>query len=244
VVNTAYLILGPGVEDSDLSNNQATAVLGPPLQIVFRDDFESGDLSAWSFQTGRGLEVAPEASLQGRYGLAVSPRVAGSAVVRDDSPTGESDYHAHFLFQPERTGSPAVGGLRGAHAATLFSGRAGSSPVSLFQVLLERKEHSLALRARARLDDGTLRESVSVPITAARHLIEVAWRRSGGPAVNDGQLLLRLDGKDAALLASLDNDAGGGVDSVELGLADAGRPFFAGRRGGVRLDAFLSWRPN
>jgi hypothetical protein len=169
--------------------------------------------------------------------------VAGSAVVGDDSPAGESDYHAQFLFQPERVGQ-AIVGRRGAHAATLFSGRAGSSPASLFQVSLERKEHSLTLRARARLDDGTLRESESVPLTAARHLLEVAWRRSGGPSSNDGQLLLRLDGKDAARLASLDNDAGGDVDSVELGLADAGRPFFGGRRGGVRLDAFVSWRLN
>ena len=242
VVNTAYLLLGPGVADPDLSNNQATAVLGPPLQILFRDDFESGDLSAWSSHSGGGLEVTHEASLQGAQGLEVMAPFRGSAIVRDDSPASESDYHAHFLFDPTGFGQQGPGGRH--DLAVLFSGHADSSRASLFHVLLERKAGTLTLYALASVGNGRARASAGVTLSDGRHLLELAWRRSSGPAANDGQLLLRLDGADAAVLSSLDNHAGGGVDSVQLGLSNAAPSLRPGLDGAVLLDAFESWRPN
>jgi len=112
----------------------------------------------------------------------------------------------------------------------------------LFEIVLARKRGSLTLQARAHLDDGTVRESVRVPLADVRHLIEVAWRRSRRPATSDGQLQLRLDGADAATVADLQNEAGG-VDYVELGLvAEETLPGRSIRRT-VFLDAFESWRP-
>jgi len=245
VVNVASLRLPVFASDPDLSNNQTTVVVGPPLHLLFIDDFESGDLSAWSSQSASGVEVVPAAALQGDYGLQVRAPVAGSALVRDDSPNDESDYHAHFLFDPRRFGLDrrlhvAPGRDR---SAILFRAHGLGEGPSLFEVLLERKAGSLSLRGRASLDDGTLRETASVPLTDARHLLEVAWRRATSPNANDGQLQLRLDGAEVAGLPALDDEARGGVDYVKLGLASVGRPIPPSIRRTVFIDGFESWRP-
>jgi hypothetical protein len=245
VVNIASLVLPEWVVDPDPSNNQTTAVIGPPLQLLFLDNFESGDSSAWSARSGSGLEVVPAAALQGAYGLQVTAPRLGPAVVRDDSPANEVDYHAHFLLDPRGFGqSERVHAARGRdYAAVLFSGHSQGEGPSLFEIRLERKGGTLSLQARASLDDGTMREGARAPITEARHLIEVAWRHSSGPLASDGGLQLRVDGADATLLSGLDNDARGGVEDVELGLSPIGRRLPGGNLRTVFLDAFESWRP-
>ncbi|HKB15952.1 MAG TPA: FG-GAP-like repeat-containing protein, partial [Planctomycetota bacterium] len=118
VVNAASVVLPEGLVDPDLANNSSIAVVGPPVHLLFRDDFESGDLSAWSSRAGRGLRVTSEASLQGTYGLEATPRGRGMARVGDDSPAGEVEYHARFLFEPgPEPGAPPDG------SAVLFRGR-------------------------------------------------------------------------------------------------------------------------
>jgi hypothetical protein len=250
VVATALLILPRWVVDPDLSNNRATALSGSGAQLLFADGFESGDLSAWDSHTS-GLAVVPS-RLEGDHALRVAAPVLGRALVRDDTPESESDYHARFLLDPGGSGRcfvldsgrPGRFPARGRHyAAILFSAHAQGPAHSFFDVLLERKECGLSLRLRAALDDGTVRETAGVPLSDARHLIEVGWRRSSGPASSDGQLLLRLDGVDAAGWLGLNNGAGGGVDYVDLGLETASRPLPGARRGTVLLDAFESWRP-
>jgi hypothetical protein len=236
VVNVATLVLSERDVDPDLSNNRSIAMLGPPVRLLFRDDFESGDLSAWSDQDASGLAVTHEASLQGDFGLDVAPADGASATVVDDSPEAETDYHADFLMDPTAFLQD------GDEGAILFSGKGASPTPSLFEVRLLSQSGALFLRARAALDDGSVVETASLPITAARHLLEVAWRRASAPAASDGQLQIRLDGEDAALLGSLDNDAGGGVEAVTLGLVPLG-PSPGWPHGTIRLDGFESWAP-
>ena len=83
-----------------LSNNQATAVLEPQHDAIFADGFESGDLSAWSPRTGRGVTVTTAAALEGGFGLEVAAPAKGSAAVQDDTPLGEVGYRARFRFDP------------------------------------------------------------------------------------------------------------------------------------------------
>jgi hypothetical protein len=242
VVSVASLVLPDWVRDPDLSNNQAVSVTGPPAEMLFRDDFESGGLSGWSSRRGRGLEVGPLSALQGHYGLRVTAPPWGSAFVQDDSPADEGDYHAHFLFDPSGPGprkAPSAARDQG-DRAVVFSGHGAAPGPALFEILLERNAGSLGLRARALLDDGSSRQSDLVPITDARHLVEVAWRRSRGLAASDGELQLRLDGGSAAGLLGLDNDDAG-VDHVRLGLVGSSRTRRSIPRT-ILLDAFGSWR--
>jgi hypothetical protein len=243
VVNIASLVLPEWATDPDLSNNQTITVTGPPLQLLLIDNFESGTLSAWSSHSASGVAAAPAAALQGDYGLQVSAPPSGSALVRDDSPADEADYHARFLLDP--TGFGLVNSVHIAtgrdYRATLFSGHAQGAAPRLFEIGLERNRGALSLRTRAFLDDGTWLESAPLPITDARHIVEMAWRRSSAPAASDGQMQLWLDGAEAASLSGLRTPAEG-VDYVELGLVPQ-RRLPASIKRTVLLDAFESWRP-
>ena len=225
VVNTAYLLLGPGVADPDLSNNQATAVIGPPLQILFRDDFESGELSAWSSHSGGGLEVAPEASLQGAQGLAVSPRVGARPSCATTRPP------ARATTMPTSSSSPN-GGI-GHHRRT-----PGSTCRDPFQ-RPGRVFARFALPGPARAQGALARPPRAGSVwTTGRCARARGPDHRRTPSARGGLAPLRRAGRERRptpaparrerrrSLASLDNDAGGGIDSVDLGLADAGRPFF------------------
>jgi hypothetical protein len=252
IVNTVSVALPEWVLDPDLSNNTATVTAGPPEVPLFADGFESGSLQAWSGRSGRGLVVSTEAALEDVFGLQVTARRSGPAVVRDDTPDGEGAYHARFRFDASdfRAALP-----RQPSRAILFSGRSAAEGRLLFVVALERKKGTpfkpagtLILDAGVASDDQTMTSVASAAISDAPHLIEVGWRRATGPDASDGLLVIRLDGVDIGSLSSVDNDAVGGVDSVELGLTfpESGHPrpgppeLLAHRT--VLFDSFASWR--
>jgi hypothetical protein len=247
LLNVATVRLPDWAADPNLSNNTLLEIAGPAVEPLFLDDFESGGLAGWSAHQG-DVQVAPSAALQGRYGLLVQAPAAGASFVRDDTPASEGNYHARFLLDTARFGGsgrvrPADPGRGGAFEAVLFRGLGpgpGEEPV-LFEIRLERRNGSIFVRARARLDDGAWRASMPTAITPARHCLDIAFRRASGPTAKDGALVLLVDGGAAATLSGLAN-AGRGVEAVELGLAvDANLPPGAGRT--VRIDGFDSWRP-
>jgi hypothetical protein len=100
----------------------------------------------------------------------------------------------------------------------------------------------LFLIGRAATDSGTVTETARAAVGDARHVIDVGWRRSSGPDANDGLFLFQIDGSPAGSLSTLDNDAGGGVDSVELGLTISGIRPPPGAHRTVFVDSFESWR--
>jgi hypothetical protein len=242
VANTASIVAPDWFIDPDPSNNQSTAVLGPAQEGIFADGFESGGFSAWSSHSASGLAVLPAAALEGQYGLQVTASPRGTAaVVRDASPSGENAYHARFRFDPNGFGA-RVGraAARPAARTILFSGQGPAGP--LFEVVLEPKRDKLFLVGRAAVDDGSVSQTERAAVTDAAHVIDIGWRRATGPGANNGLVVVQIDGRPAGSLANLDNDAGGGVDSVELGLTGVGsRPPFGAHRT-VFLDAFESWR--
>jgi hypothetical protein len=243
VADTVSLALPDWVHDPDPSNNRATFTLGPLEEPIFADGFESGNLSAWSSRSARGLFVLRSAALEGSYGLFARTPLLGSAVVRNDSPESEHAYHARFRLDPRGFGgTPFLRRIeRGAREAVLFSARGLGTSLAPFDILLRRSQGELSLVARAALDDGTLRTE-AVPIAAAPQVIDVAWRRATAMGASDGLLLLQVDGAPGASLSGLDNDASSGIDSVEWGLAPlAGRPRI-GAPAFVFLDSFASWR--
>jgi FG-GAP repeat/FG-GAP-like repeat len=236
VVNTASIVLPDGVVDPDLSNNQSTVPLGPPLPGIFADSFESGGLSAWSSHSARGLAVLAEAALEGQKGLAVTLPRSGAAVVHDDTPSNEGTYNARFRFDPNGFGTL---GIEPNGAGNTTAGRvyrtvlfSGGSP---FELVLEVEDGKLFLVGHA-AGAGTSRAT----ITDAPHVIEVAWQRATAWDAIDGRFELQIDGAPAGSLLGLGD--GGGVESVELGLAlGANRPPPSPHRT-VFLDSFESWR--
>jgi hypothetical protein len=256
VANTASVVLPEWVVDPDLSNNESTVVLGapppPPPLAIFADGFESGDVSAWSSSSASGLAVLPAAALEGTYGLRATASPSGAASVRDDSPSGEGAYHGRFRIDPNSFGAVDSNGS-GAHGARtaalspssraiLFSGRSEGSVVPRFEVLLERELGKLSLVGRAATDGGPVSETAGAGVSDAPHAIDVVWRRATGPDANDGVFELQIDGVLAATLSGLDNDASGGIDSVELGLTVSGTLPPPGGQRTVILDSFGSWR--
>jgi hypothetical protein len=238
VANIASIVLPDGVVDPDPSNNQSTVPLGPPLPPlpgIFADGFESGGLAAWSSHSASGLAVLAEAALEGQKGLEVTLPRSGAAVVRDDTPSNEGTYNARFHFdpngfglgiEPNGAGDAAAGRV---YRTVLFS---GGSP---FELVLEVEGGKLFLVGHAA---GA--ETVRVPITDAPHVIEVGWQRATAWDAIDGRFELQIDGVPAGSLLGLGD--GGGVESVELGLAlGANRPPPSPHRT-IFLDSFESWR--
>ena len=227
--------------DPDPSNNQSTVILDPAQDPLFADGFESGNASAWSSAAGPGVAVLEAAALDGSYGLRVRLPATGAAVVRDASPQAEGAYHARFLFDPNGFGRGVGAARRAGSRTVLFSGHAEGSPRPLFEVLIEVDADRLFLVARAARDDGSATRGPRAAIADTPHRLDVLWRRATGEATHDGSFVLRVDGVDAATLPGLDNDDGGGVDQVDLGLSrSGGRPQLDAST--VFLDAFESWR--
>jgi hypothetical protein len=244
VVDTAFLTLPDWVTDPDLSNNHAVSVYAPPpVEMIFFDRFDSGDLSAWSSHTD-GVSVVPEPAREANYVLLATAPHSGAAVVRDETPTNESDYHARFVLDPKGFGRSTVPRIarKRDYRAVVFSGKSDASASPLLELRLEATNDGLGLRGLALQNDGSVRQTAGIPLAEVPHVVEVSWHRSSAPLANDGHLQIRVDGADAAGFPDLDNDAVGGIDSVALGL-DTSRPAIPPIVGHtVLLDDFESWR--
>jgi uncharacterized protein (DUF427 family) len=85
----------------DPNGPEVYSPLSPP-DLIFADDFESGDFSAWSKTvTGGGdLSVSASAAHQGGYGLQALINDTGNLRVVDESPVSEDHYRARFYFHP------------------------------------------------------------------------------------------------------------------------------------------------
>ncbi|HSJ85626.1 MAG TPA: metallophosphoesterase family protein, partial [Anaerolineales bacterium] len=101
--------LGPTATPTNTPTNTPTA--GPTntptptsavTDLIFKDGFESGNLSAWtaSSTNGGNLSVSANSALSGIYGLKATFTNTTTMFVRDDSPNAEPRYRARFSFDP------------------------------------------------------------------------------------------------------------------------------------------------
>jgi len=97
---TATFTSTPSPTYTPTSTDTPTPTLDP-ADIIFTDDFESGDLSAWSSSKtdGPDLSVSTEAALVGSQGLKVVIDNNNSIYVTDDRPTSELQYHVGIIRQ-------------------------------------------------------------------------------------------------------------------------------------------------
>jgi hypothetical protein len=108
--------------------------------------------------------------------------------------------------------------------------------------VLALERGKLYVVGRAAVDGGTMAETAQAGLADAPHVIDVGWRRATGPGANNGLFVLEIDGSVAGTQSGLDNDAGGGLDSVQLGLATSGTRPPPGPHRTVFADSFESWR--
>ena len=194
--------------------------------LIFKDGFESGNLSAWttSSTNGGNLSVSPNAALSGSFGLQATFTNTTTMFVRDDSPNAEPRYRARFYFNPNSM-TMATG-----DNVTLLQGLDPSGQVVL-AVQFNRSSTSYQLRARA-YDSGLTNyvNTAYVTITDAVHVVEVDWG-------NDGHLSFWVDGVQQASLTGIQNSSYV-MDNVRLGAG-----YMSGTISGTfYLDAFESRR--
>jgi len=205
--------------------------------LIFQDDFESGDLSRWSHASndGGGLFVSLAAGL-GHTANGMQAVVTGTTgqYVEDFTPAGETRYRARFYFDPNGFDPGEAWGHFRNRLFILFD-EAGTRRLGALVVKRQAGEYSLMLRCRR--DDNTQVDTGFFPVTDAPHWVIVDWRRATTATSDDGLCSLTIDGKVVITLPAVQNNARP-LGRVRLGTMGVK----AGATGTVFLDEFVSRR--
>jgi subtilisin-like proprotein convertase family protein len=224
--------LYPGADASDVSVTNNDDELA---DLIFKDGFESGDVSHWSSSRNVGGRLAATASsaLDGSFGLSANVTDTNALYVQEDTPAAEPRYRARFLFDPNGF-LPGPG--NGNTTVNLFAAFQGTS-TRVITIVLRRRQGQYAVQAQAILDGGTQVSTAFANITDAPHAVELDWRRASAAGANNGSLQLWIDEAAAPTLGGLDNDTTG-VDMARLGPQN----LQSGASGTLFFDRFESRR--
>jgi hypothetical protein len=149
---------------------------------------------------GGTLEVAPEATWSGDFGLVVALADTDPAYVETATPDDETRYIVRFYFDADAT---SLGG--GAGTIVLFRALSGA----LAPIVSVRLQSDGALGKELVYvvkTDGGEASTADIAVGSGWHFLELDWAAATGAGANDGFLTTRLDGAPTAGLASLDND--------------------------------------
>jgi hypothetical protein len=206
--------------------------------LIFEDNFESGDTSRWSSSVtdGTDLDVTAAAGLAGTaHGMRTLVNDTNSLYVQDDTPDAESRYRARFYFDPNGFDP----GEANSHFRVRIFLAQDASNVRAVTIVLKRQGGQYSIEGLARLNDGTRADTGFFDITNAPHFIEFDWKRATGPGASDGYLALLIDNVTVSFLPGLDNDQVP-VDQARLGVLS----IKTGAAGTLRFDQFESRRQN
>ncbi|MGD8457414.1 MAG: SpvB/TcaC N-terminal domain-containing protein, partial [Anaerolineales bacterium] len=199
--------------------------------VIFKDDFESGDLSAWSSSVtdGGDLSATNSGPRVGDYSLQATLDDTNSIYVTDTSPDSETRYRARLYLDPVMLTMTA------GDAFQLF-GAYTNTPTQIVKVELAKSGSSYQVRASVLNDSSSFTDSSWVTISNDWTSVEIDWSAASGAGQDDGYLTLWIDGEQEANLTSVDNDTHT-VTEARLGaLADLD----SGTSGALYLDAFES----
>ena len=205
---------------------------GSPVEdFIFSDGFESGDLSAWSSAvTDLGdLAASTQAKYWGAYGLAAQIDDTNELYVQDDSPDGETRYHARFYLDPNGLAM----GLN--EELEVFSGQAASGAALRVQLMFDGSEYHV--RIGAATDAAGWVDGAWHSLDPGRNAIEIEWLASTAAGANNGLMRLWLNGAYFDAVYQVDNDTLA-LDSVRLGAVGVD----AGTSGTLYLEEFESRR--
>lgn len=235
---------------SDDGNAPSTQTNASP---VFADDFERGNLSAWSgsVKDGGNLRVKASAAYQGSYGLEAYINDRHNLYVTDNTPgsylppapplgyTYTQYYSASFFFNPNSLK------MKSGNEHNIFEGvsinrekgatKTGSASV-MFRLALRKRSGNYQLVAYA-LNGTTWLASTPYTINNGWQRIEILWMPYTGIGFNPwGSMTLKIDGSEVARIGRLGSATApsqirlGATSGVDKGTS--GRMFF---------DNFESW---
>jgi len=205
--------------------------------ILFRDGFESGDLSLWSSATVDGGDLSASVSAAMRsttVGLQGLVDDTGSVFVQDENPADEDRYRARFYLDPNGFDP---GEASGAHRTRVFIVFEEAPTRRLAAIVLKRQAGVYSIEGRCRLDSGAQADTGFFNISDGPHAIEIDWKRSSAAGANDGTFELYVDGVSKAQLTGLSNSVSA-VDFVRMGALSV-KP---GANGTLYWDEFESRR--
>jgi hypothetical protein len=203
--------LSSGIHSLYVHGKDAAGNWGPftstSLNIIpnalFSDGFESGNFAAWSsaVNSGSRINVTAAAQQSGAYGMQALISGNTSGYVQDDTPNGETTYHARFYFHPN--------GVTITNAHSILVGL-NSSNQAAFRVQLRRNAGQYQIRATVVRSGGTTNTSWYT-ISNAYHSIEIAWESALSASFSlyiDGALKQTLTGLNTSIRT---------LDKVRLG---------------------------
>jgi putative hemolysin len=222
-------------EGDNEGNNELRLDFEIQSGLLFSDNFETGDLSRWSSckTDGGDLSVTSRARLVGNYGLQALIDDNNKIFCTDETPESEKKFQARFYFHP-RSIQMANGDTH-----VIFQGIKGTS-TSVTRIEFRKYQGNYQVRAGLLTDGGTWKSGSWKKITNARHYIELSWRASAAPNLNNGRIGLWIDGVSMGNLTGVDNDTHR-IDRVHFGPSVG---IDAGTRGKYFLDDFVSRSDN
>jgi hypothetical protein len=188
-------------------------------------------LTAAGAPAGGGvLDVAPEASWSGGFGVAIALSDTVPSYLETTTPDDEKRWIARFYFDAD--------GVTVAGAGSIVLLRALSPAAAPVVSLVLRSNGGGGKELVYTVaTDGASVTTPAIAAPAGWHLVELDWKAATAPGVNDGSLATRLDGAPAAALAALDND------QSRVALARWGAvAVTAGAAGSLWIDDFASRR--
>lgn len=218
----------PKITGCDLLTNWTQYTVSAAL---FKDGFESGNVSAWSASTNPGgqLTVGAGGALVGSNGLSVSIASQVHAFVQDNTPNGEKTYRCRFYFDPNSI-------TMGAAEEFLIIQALNTAPASVFFVKLQMVSGEYKLYVYER-DDSWTAQTYQFTITDEPHYLELSWKASSAAGANDGTFACWIDGSaPAAAKTGIDSDTLT-IDTIKLG---AVLELDAGTSGTLFFDGFYS----
>lgn len=220
------------------SNASATTVQVVPPNAIFSDTFDSGNLLAWSARTGAVTATAaagiPNAT--GNYGLqaTLSGGAANApAYVTDNTPLGETSYHAQFSFNPNTL-------VTGTAWVTVFEGRTSTGQSFAVQYHRAGTQAPQLRTVMARATQPAL-TSTAYNLTAGAHTLRLDWRQGGATGTTAGQTVLSVDGTAVRTLTGANNTTALQIQSGNLGIS-AGTTTSTTMAGTAWFDSFVSTR--
>ena len=243
-----------GVDNSDkkVSSVRLGAVYGPvgmPRTLDFdgfdswrghlsrqwglRDNFESGDLSAWSgvAQNGGAVAATTAAALGGSFGLELgfSPGATG-LFVHDPSPGGAREQGLEFRIDPSALSLPDGA----SHPILQGYGPTGAP----FLVHLRASGGGFQIGTWALRDDGSYAFSPWVPLATGAQKLVLGWWSATAPGNDDGGLELHFESGLPIRLNGLAN-AAQVLDGFRFGAVYGIHPAASGS---CYFDDFRAWR--
>lgn len=211
-----------------------TATIPPDQDILFVDDFETGDLSAWSSRSTNGgnLSASNLAAIHGNYGMQIAINNVSPMFVQDDRPMSEKRYRARFYIDPNSITMNNFDNFQ------LFRGYNANNQVMIMMGFGYRMNGEYTIQVGLSTDSGGWYISQQITITDDVHSIEFDWRGATAAGANDGGLTLWIDGTQRVAFSNMDND----VNSLEYIQIGAVMGIDNGTIGSVFIDDYVSHR--